>query len=129
MTTEPFTISAKKVNTNTGISNRQRSFDISENKHRANNNEYRLASDAIAAARTKTTDFDNLLQSFIVRGSHFRTIYAFYSKPRIAIRKFLNFQAMQSTMSKLVISVCVCVCVCVCACVCACVRVCAYVCV
>ena len=97
-----FTYSGGQYYNDTGIRRRQKVHAKAVADEMETNDAFRTASDAFAAARTKTHDAADLLEALRVRGRSFRTLHAFYGAEKLARHKFLNYRGKQRTLQKMV---------------------------
>ena len=98
----PFTYSTAAYRHEIGAKRRERQLATAERWSMANNPDFAVASDAVAAARTKTADRDALLHTLQTRGCAYRTLYAFYGAEGFARHRFQNYIGTQRAMQRLV---------------------------
>ena len=98
----PFAYSTATYRHEIGAKRRERQLATAERWSMANNPDFAVASDAVAAARTKTADRDALLPALQTRGCAYRTLYAFYGAEGFARHRFQNYIGTQRVMQRLV---------------------------
>ena len=98
----PFAYSTAAYRHEIGAKRRERQLATAERWSMANNPDFAVASDAVAAARTKTADRDALLHALQTRGCAYRTLYAFYGAEGFARHRFQNYIGAQRALQRLV---------------------------